>query len=485
MDNSSPLSKIRKSVFPIYKHELRKFIPLTFMFCMISFNYSALRSLKDIYVLEHAGAEVIYYLKLFGVTPAILLFTIVYNRISKIVDRDRKFNLVIAYFFIFFILSYLVLVPNLKALQLDSLADRLNQSFPAMINLWESIRYWPLSLFYINSEAWGTMALGVLFWTFVNEITGVEQSKRFYSFLSLGAAVGLIAAGILLKIFHNNLHIVLGLIVGVIGIIWGIYNRFVYNIKSNPTLYQIETRPKKRKEKLSFSESFKFLIKSRYLALIATLIICYGLVISLFESVWKAKMKEFTLGNEGMLANIYGNQGIFSGIVSLILIIFLSTPIRNRGWYFAAAITPVVTLIATILFFSFLYLEDTLMPITSTWGMSPLSLAVTLGLMNVVFIKAFKYTLFDPTKEQAYVPLDEESKVRGKAAVDGFGSRLGKSLGSMIISLFLVPRFGSIHDAGYWIFAIIIFMLIVWLVAVGKLSVLFKQHTIEHEAKDE
>ena len=86
MANNLKLSGIRKNVFPIYKHELRKFMPLTLIFLLISFIYSTLRSLKDIYVLEHASAEVIYYLKLFGVTPAILILTIIYNRISKLVD---------------------------------------------------------------------------------------------------------------------------------------------------------------------------------------------------------------------------------------------------------------------------------------------------------------------------------------------------------------------------------------------------------------
>ncbi len=485
MESNPELSKLRRNVFPIHRHELRKFLPLTFIFFMISFNYSTLRSLKDIYVLEHAGAEVIYYLKLFGVTPAILLLTIAYNRISKIVDRVRMFNIVIAYFLVFFGVSYLFLIPNLEALQLDSFADSLNVSFPTMKSLWEPVRYWPLSLFYINAEAWGTMALGVLFWTFVNEITGVEQSRRFYSFLSLGAAVGLILAGILLKTCKEQLNLVLGACVGLIGTIIVVYNRFAYNIHKHPELYQIEQKPKKKKEKLSFSESFRFLVKSKYLALIATLIICYGVVISLFESVWKAKIKALTVGNEGMLADIYGNQGILSGILSIVLIIFLSTPIMRRGWRFAASVTPVVTLIATIIFFAFLCVQDVLGSTTALWGFSPLSLAVTFGLINVVFVKAFKYTLFDPTKERAYIPLDEESKIRGKAAVDGVGSRLGKSLGSLIITFFLVPVFGSIHKAEYVIFFLIMVMLVLWIVAVNKLSVLFKEHTDEKKTTDD
>ena len=485
MTNIPELSRIRRIIFPIHKHELRKFIPLTSIFFMISFNYSILRSLKDIYVLEHAGAEVIYYLKLFGVTPAIILMTIFYGKLSKKTDRDGRFNAVLAYFVVFFGLSYLFFIPNLEALQLNNFADRLNVILPQMKSFWEMVRYWPLSLFYINAEAWGTMALGVLFWTFVNDITGIEQSKRFYSFLSLGAALGLILSGTLLKALSNDINIMLGLGLGLISTIIVVYNIFARDIKRNPALYQVDHKPKKKKEKLSFWASCKFLARSQYLALIAVLIISYGVVISLFESVWKAKLKELTAGDGGMLANIYGDQGIASGILSIVLIIFLSAPIMNRGWRFAASVTPVITLIATLVFFAFLYFQDSLSSVTAFLGASPLSLAVMVGLMNVVFIKAVKYILFDPTKERAYVPLDEESKVRGKAAVDGVGSRLGKSLGSLIITGLLVPFFGSIGDAQYLIFFLIVAMLVVWLMAVNKLSVLFKRRTEEQTTENQ
>ena len=77
--------------------------------------------------------------------------------------------------------------------------------------------------------------------------------------------------------------------------------------------------------------------------------------------------------------------------------------------------------------------KDSLAVLTTVLGASPLMLAAYFGAAQNVLSKSSKYSLFDPTKEMAYMPLDQESKVTGKAAIDVVGARLGKSGGSMVI----------------------------------------------------
>jgi AAA family ATP:ADP antiporter len=54
---------------------------------------------------------------------------------------------------------------------------------------------------------------------------------------------------------------------------------------------------------------------------------------------------------------------------------------------------------------------DPFAPALLKFGMTPLLAAVYVGALQNIFSKSAKYSLFDPCKEMAYIPLDEETKV--------------------------------------------------------------------------
>ncbi len=480
---------LRAAVFPIHKYELKKFIPLTLLFFCIGYNYSVLRTTKDVFVMANAGADSIYFLKTMGVTPAIFLFTIIYSYVNRSMGRDGRFNVVIIYFISFFIIYLFIFLPNAESLKLNSFADSMNLKIPRFKGLWEVIRSWHISLYYIHSDAWGTYALQVCFWTFANDVINLKQAKRFYGILiAIGANVGAIAAGQSLKfIFKGDPHITISfiIVVGIIAIV--IYNYFSRAIKANPKDYQIEEKKKKKKKvKLPLSKSLTLLFRSKYLALIAIIVLGYNISIALFEAVWKDRMKVYSLGDSAILSDLYGNQLTFIGISTILFLFILGPWVRKSAWTINAIITPLVFFIASCLFFFFMFFGDTIVNLFPGKNVDTLFYAVIIGLINVVFIKAAKYAFFDTSKEMAYIPLDEESKVNGKAAVDAIGSRLGKSMGSFLVAfVFIQLTDGTIGGSKHYIAGAIMIVIAIWLAAVLKLGVLFKNITSKDNSKKE
>ena len=102
-------------------------------------------------------------------------------------------------------------------------------------------------------------------------------------------------------------------------------------------------------------------------------------------------------------------------------------------------------------------------------GINPLHLSVLIGLAITVFIKASKYVFFDTSKERAYIPLDEEARVNGKAAIDAIGSRLGKGMSAIFISTVLDPFFSN-ETVALISFTLLFLILILWIFAILRLS---------------
>jgi AAA family ATP:ADP antiporter len=100
----------------------------------------------------------------------------------------------------------------------------------------------------------------------------------------------------------------------------------------------------------------------------------------------------------------------------------------------------------------------------------PLALAVSLGTWQQVLAKGTKYSLFDATKEMAYIPLDDELKSNGKAAVVVVGGRFGKSGGAAIASTFFWVTDLPFDQAIPFFSAIFFLVVLLWIYSVNSLS---------------
>jgi AAA family ATP:ADP antiporter len=172
-------------------------------------------------------------------------------------------------------------------------------------------------------------------------------------------------------------------------------------------------------------------------------------------------------------------MGNFSSIVGLstCIVIFLGVhAIRILGWRIGALATPAVMAV-----FALPYFSSILVGLDSPQN---LKLAVYFGTACTLLSKTAKYALFDPTTQMAYIPLDEESKVKGKAAIEVLGSRIGKSGGSLA-QQGLVLVFGNIINAAPVVAVIYYTVLAWWAMAANRLSTLFYARTATQENEHE
>mmetsp|Transcript_19715 Transcript_19715/g.25475 ORF Transcript_19715/g.25475 Transcript_19715/m.25475 type:complete len:123 (-) Transcript_19715:158-526(-) len=109
--------------------------------------------------------------------------------------------------------------------------------------------------------------------------------------------------------------------------------------------------------------------------------------------------------------------------------------------------------------------------------------ACIIGAAQNIASKSTKYSLFDPSKEMAYIPLDAEQKTKGKAAIDVIGNPLGKSGGSFIQQV-LIVLLGSLAASTPYLAGILFFVTGGWIVSAKNLAPLFEKAMKDKEARD-
>lgn len=496
---------MRARLWPIHTYELKKFIPLgIIMFCLL-FNYTVLRDMKDALVLGSSGAATMTFLKTSCVTPAAILFVILYAKLSNALSRENVFYAVVTPFLIFFGAFAFVIYPNLQVLhpsQESVLA--LHAAYPALSGFIDIYAYWAFSLFYVLSEIWGSAMIALMFWQFANHVVRLRESKRFYGLFAVIGNAALLASGPTVSFCSRNvesivsegtdpfqitLYLLMSCVV-ILGLLAMYVYRWMHQNVLNDKLYFDPTEsgaPKKKKEKPGLWESLKIIIKSPELGLIALLIMAYGVTINLVEVQWKNQLGLFCSGDKNLIGGYMGDLSYYTGWATIIFGLTLGSNIlRKVSWAKAAMITPLAILIGGGAFFCFILAEGLVDPFLQYFKTNAVTAAMFIGLGVVVISKSVKYALFDPTKEMAYIPLDEELKSKGKAAVDVIGGRAGKAGGAgvqqLLLMAFATKDVVAIAPIAFGTFIVIA---IAWLFAVKALSVKVSAATAKRKLADD
>lgn len=486
---------IRGALWPIHSYELKKFLPMGAIMFFILFNYTILRDTKDSLVITASidGSAVIPFLKIGLVLPASILFVVLYAKLANMMDREKLFYTIVSSFILYFGIFAFFLYPNRELIHPSPETIRtLKETYPHFQHIFPLWGTWMYSMFYVISELWGSVMISLLFWQFANEITRTNEAKRFYGLFGLLANVSLICSGFTVRYLSNIRqslppevdawgvslnYMMTAVIVSGISIMM-IYRWMNIRVLPDPRYYEKAAslgNTKTTKPKLSVIESFKYIFSSKYLGLIAILIVGYGISINLVEVIWKGMLKE-QYPNPNDYNSFMGAFSVITGIVTMTMIMIFKGIVRKFGWFTGAIMTPSVLLITGALFYAFVLFQSHMVPVAAFFGTTTLFMAVILGAIQNIASKATKYSLFDPTKEMAYIPLDQELKVKGKAAVDVIGNSFGKAGGGMISgSLLVITAASNVMMIAPFLVFIVISTTITWMFAVNNLSKLYNK----------
>jgi len=353
------------------------------------------------------------------------------------------------------------------------------------------IRNWTFTTFYIISELWSVLVLFLLYWGFANDVTGVGEAKRTYGILNIGSNVAPIVGGGLALMLSQSIPLpglstadawgqTITKLVLLISFL-ALCAMFLYHWINRRILSQVSVveepveQPQERK-RLSIRDSIRYISRSKYLIALSLIVLGFNISINLTDILWKEQLKRFFVDPNLMLEHmnmITVGIGCFATLGAFLF----SFMITRLGWTFTALLTPLIMTSMAIAFFTFFFAGDQIASFAgAVFQTTPLAMSVYCGSLQNCLSKASKYSVFDASKELAFLPLSAESKLKGKAAIDGLGSGLGKSGSSLTYQCFII-LFGSVALSTPYVALILFAVLTAWLFSVYTLGKQFKQKT--------
>jgi AAA family ATP:ADP antiporter len=294
----------------------------------------------------------------------------------------------------------------------------------------------------------------VLFWSFANRYTHVDDAKRIYPIMGIIANLALILGGLVMHtsgtVFAHDWNMnVQALTLGNLGmsviamVLFVSFTRTFTPLENNTPL----TEPKRN---TSLKDNVVELGRNPFVRNMVVMISSYGLLVGFYETIWKHYLKLY-LPSPITYSKFMAAISFCTGVFTIGLMGVTSYWLERVSWTKLALITPVAMLgFGSVFFLS-----------VQTKSVVIVSFA---GAALTVFLKGAKYSLFDPCKEIAYIPMNDDIKIKGKATIEILSAPIGKSGSNCVLQLFVV-LFGSIESgasivgilyvltAAYWIYS--------------------------------
>ncbi len=457
------------SFWPLSEHQ-KQVILMSAIFFIICVIHNILHTVKDALIItaEGSGAEVIPFIQLWIMLPMTFVAAFFFTSYLKRYGLAAVINRSLIIFLAFFVIFACFLYPYRSIIEPHHYADTLADYLPQGLNGFIAIgRNWTLSLFFVLGDLWGCVVTSVIFWSLANEITPLQEAKHTYSWVRIGGALGAIIGGQFpalasFAVPHISVYALLVVIICGCVTLMALFPRLMRSfdcLSHKPT----ETNDQQEMHQ-NIWQQVRYLFRSRHLLCLAIMVIAYDLVMGLFELVWKAQVKEI-YPDFNRYSTFLGLSFAIGGALTVLFAFATPLVLTHLGWTKTALVTPIFLLIIGLLFFGLLIFRESihLDPILL------LTIAVILGAVQFSVGRASKYSLFDISKDMAYIPLESHLKAQGKAAVDGLGPRMGRT-GACLVNQGLLLTFTTV-GAGISIFAVLIVGIIMaWMMATKLLG---------------
>ncbi len=269
----------------------------------------------------------------------------------------------------------------------------------------------------------GIFSLSIIaqFWSLANDIYSEEQGKRLFPIIAIGATMGSPIGSKLASLLFNTgipapriLHISAAMLVVSMLLYWILQTKFIDRIRQKTD--QVE-------QKLSTTSGFTLLFRSRYLLLIAALLLLLNIVNTTGEFILGSKVVETAnqavaadpgLDKKAFIGSFYGNFFFVVNIVTFIVQAFVVSRIVR---YFGIA-GVVLTL-----------------PFIALGAYATIALGAGLALIRSMKIaeNSSDYSVMNTARAMLWLPTSREEKYKGKQTVDTFIVRIGDLLSAGIV----------------------------------------------------
>jgi len=502
-----------------------KFVPMVVLFFCMAFINTIVDSLKDTIIVTAPGSgpHVIPFLTVYGTLPSAVIFLVVFSAASQRFEREQLFNGVVGMFISFFALFAWFLYPCHQSLHLTAAGESLMKVLPSGLEgLVCMVQNWTFTLFYIAAELWGDVGLSLLFWGLANEITTHDEAPVIYPLFGVGANIAQVIAGQFLNSLGGSGTVAIGSVaastefaaqlkfvvsaVAAMGVVVLIVHNYVCragldksandiariandpSIDANQALKSVHTSPERRKalkalkkKQPSLRQAVVFLFKSPQIRCLAIMALAQGICTNLMDITWKTHLR-MLCPSPTEYAAFMGNIASCTGIVTGVLMLASPVLFSRLGWGGVAATTPTLLLFGGVPFFCVAVFYN-IFSVGTTTGPAMLQAIVIIGAVLYVVCRGAKFSLFKPAEEMVYIGLDEESRTKGKAAIDVVGAQTGKSLSSGLQQFLMLVGGGQLGVMLPVMGAVFITFLTQWKNAVKELATHFMEPTKTEQGK--